>query len=241
MRPRHFVAPILAACVLASPARAQLLHYYPFTTNANDVVGGANGTLIGGAAVAGGQLVLNGTSAYVQFGTKIVPTSGSYTVALFARQTAAQPSYAELISQGFSSGPGFYIGHDPSHNIRVTDQWTVTGVPFPPVGSTAHLALTVDALTGRSRLYIDGALAATRNLAIATTTGGTNTRLGRQFDCCTEFFAGDIDELRVYGSALSRAEVAALATAVPEPSTVVLTATALLAVGGAARRRRHGA
>ncbi len=38
-----------------------------------------------GASITGGLLTLNVTSGYAQFGSQIVPTSGSYTVALWAR------------------------------------------------------------------------------------------------------------------------------------------------------------
>jgi hypothetical protein len=36
-----------------------------------------------------------------------------------------------MISQGTSGAPGFYIGHDPSHNFRFGDQFMSTGIAFP--------------------------------------------------------------------------------------------------------------
>ena len=57
-------------------------------------------------------------------------------------------SFVELISQGESLGPGFYIGHDPSGFIRVSDSWLFTGVPFGSIGVMHHYALTVDGAAG---------------------------------------------------------------------------------------------
>jgi hypothetical protein len=69
--------------VVATPsARADVVHHYPFTVDAADVVGGADGTLMDGAVVSGGVLTLDGTNDFVQIGQHIVPTSGSYTVAM---------------------------------------------------------------------------------------------------------------------------------------------------------------
>ena len=225
---------LFGTAFLASPCRGGLTHYYPFSLDASDTIGSAHGTLVDGASVNGGLLLLDGGNDYVQFGQKIVPTSGSYSVTMFARQTTPQNYYAELISQGFS-GPGFYIGHDYNGTIRVGDSWLNTGVPFPSDGEFHHIAVTVDAVAGESKLYIDGSLSATLASAISSTAGGTHTRFGNQFDFHTEFFGGTLDEVRIYDHSLTAGEIATLA--VPEPATATL---ALLVVGFAslASRRR---
>ena len=79
----------LALFLLTSSCYGDLIHYYSFTLDASDSVGGANGTLLNGASVSGGTLNLDGLDDFVQFGSKIVPTSGSYSVAMFAQQTAS--------------------------------------------------------------------------------------------------------------------------------------------------------
>jgi len=224
--------------LLTVPAHAQLLHYYPFSIDARDVVGGVNGTLVGGATVSGGMLRLNGSSAYVQFGSHIVPTSGSFTVSLLAQQTVVQTSFVEFISQGSNLGPNaFFIGLDPTRNIRAGQNWIATAVPFPAVGNSVFVTLVADASINQSMLYLNGNLAATRNFAIVGGANGQDTRLGQQFDCCPEFFGGNLDEVRIYGNALSAAEVATLVA--PEPSTYVLLASGLIVVGGIAVRRKQ--
>jgi len=233
---------VLFVLAVVSSAPASQIHFYNFNTGALDSAGTANGTLLGGATVSGGYLHLNGASAYVQCGQHIVPTSGSYTVALFAFETQPTGNYIELISQGFS-GAGFYIGHSPGGVIRVGDAWINTGVPFPSDSALHHYAVVVDGTAGTSKLYIDGALAASINIAIGTTTGGTDTRFGRQFDPFGEFFNGGIDDVRIYDNALSASEVSALAggqSQVPEPGTMVLLGTGLLGAFSYFRQHRNG-
>jgi hypothetical protein len=218
----------------ARPAQAQLIHYYPFNGNVNDAVGSANGTLLGGASVGGGTLNLDGVDDYVQFNQKIIPTAGSYSITFLARQNIAQSYFIEFISQGFSTGPGFYIGNN---DIRITDTWN-TGIGRPVIGQWNHFALVIDSINNRSQFYLNGILKASLSQAIITTNSGDNTRFGNQFSGVpSEFFNGSMDKVRVYSNALSGSEVAALAsTSAPEPTT------GLLLLGGGVlaliRRRR---
>jgi hypothetical protein len=231
---KHAFAISLAWVVGAgmSSCWGNLVHHYPFDADASDAVGGADGALVDGASVVGGVLSLDGSGDYVQLGEQIVPVSGSYSVALFALQSTAQGDNAEYISQGFGGGPGFYIGTTPGFGgtIRATDSWQNTGAAIPSIGDWHHIALTVDASGGVSRLYVDGMLSATLGAAIVTASGGTNTRFGQQFSG-SEYFAGMLDDIRVYDHALSAVEVGALA-GVPEASPLLLLgALSLIGVG----------
>lgn len=197
--------------VASAAASADLIHHYPMVGDVSDVVGNAHGTLVNGAAICDGALCLDGVDDYVQIDLKIVPRSGSYSVAMFYRQDSMQMTYVELISQGFS-GAGFYVGHDPSRRFRVTDQWgDGSAGSFPPPGDWHHLAVTVDADANLTTLYVDGQPVNTRSVAIATTDGGDSTRFGRQFDPFEEFLHGLMDDIRIYDHALSREDVAELA------------------------------
>lgn len=200
---KTIVATILFSFCICWQSNANLIHSYQFNGNANDSVGSANGTLINGATVSGGVLHLDGTNDYVQLASHIVPTSGTYSVVLTARETTPVAHYVEMISQGFSGGPGFYIGHDPSEIIRASDSWLFTGVPFPSDGNFHTFDLIVDAVAGNSKLYIDGVLDATLGFAISTTTGGDNTRFGSQFGPFGEFFGGELDNIRIYDNAIT--------------------------------------
>ena len=219
---------IMILLTLTGLGRAALIHEYTFEGNANDQVGSANGTLINGAAASNGMLSLNGVNQYVQFGSHIVPTSGSYSVALFAQETTPVAGDIEFISQGSTYAPGFYIGHNGTspEQIRVTDSWQNTSVLFPSNGLWNSYVVVVNASTSQSLLYVDGDLASTLNTAITTTTGADDTRLGRQFDPFGEYLAGNLANVQIYNNALTKTQVAAYATegptSSPEPASLLL-------------------
>lgn len=234
----------VAACMamllgsVTSANGATLAHHYDFTSGVVDLVGSENGTLFGDANVSSGRLNLDGNGDYVQFATSIIPTSGSYSVALFGQRDVNQAAFTEIISQGQSGGPGFYIGTNPAGNIRVGDLWTATGVPFGPVGSLTSYAVVVDAGAGTSKLYVNGAVVGTLATAITIGATGTATRLGRQFTSINEYFNGSLDDVRIYTGALTSQEVALIATPVPEPGTFALMAVGFLTVSALVHRRK---
>lgn len=231
-RTSALVALALGTSAAAAHAAA-LLHYYPMNGNLADAAGTADGSLFSGASIAGDYLALGGSNGYAEFDTHLVPTSGSYSVAFFARIQEFRFDYFEFISQGHSGGPGFYIGKDTGFGFRATDSWISPGIPMIAAGQWHHIALTVDAVANASTLYVDGTAVGSVPYAIATTPAGSNTRLGRQFEPYAEFFPGDLDELRIYDGALSDEEVRGLA--VPAPGTIV--GASALALAGARRRR----
>jgi hypothetical protein len=230
----------LALLSAAQAGAANLNHHYNFSAGVIDLAGFQNGTLQGGANVIGGTLNLSGSGQYAEFLTSIVPTAGSYSVALWAKGNAAPTGYTELISQGSSGGPGFYIGTDGSGTLmRAGDSWTVTGVPFGASGVWTHYALVVNAGANTTQLFVNGSLAALLPQAIGSAAGGSPTRLGRQFDPAAEYFNGSIDEVRTYDGVLSFQEVQALA-AVPEPGGAAMWLVGVAGLAGLARRRMAG-
>lgn len=87
---------------------------------------------------------------------------------------------------------------------------TVTANPSPPIGTWYHLAGVFD--QGTLKIYIDGTLRGTRQVAFNTTgsaqflTWGIGARhLGGT--SADQFFVGEIDDLQVYKRALSQVEI----------------------------------
>jgi len=190
---------------------------FSFANGFSADVGGAVGTPLGGATRSGGRLALNGSTAYVQLDRPLVQYL-DFTVALFAREAVTQPGYVEFISQGFS-GAGGYLGRDPSGIIRMSDVWNNTGVAMPNDHLEHHYAVTYQAATGFTSLYVDGQLRATQYLpANFRFRGGNFTRFGRQFDPFGEFLNGELDDVTVHGRVLSAAEIQTLARRTPDLS-----------------------
>jgi hypothetical protein len=77
-------------------------------------------------------------------------------------------------------------------------------------GQTYHVAGTYDGTT--MRLYLNGVQVATTALTGAVTQN-TNTLTIGSWDGSSEFLRGSIDEVAVYGTALSAARIAAHNTA----------------------------
>jgi|CXWL01.1.fsa_nt_gi hypothetical protein len=236
---------VTLSCALSAHA-AVLLHGYDFGSGVTDSVGGQDGTLVGAAALGDHALATDGASGYVQFASHLVPTSGSMSVAFWARQDSRSGWVTEFISQGFTGGPGFYLGHDERDHIRITDQAASTGIATGAVGSWVHYAMTVDADTPGTRLYMDGTAVFEVASAFQSGAGGTDTRLARQFGDYGEFFHGAMDDLMIYSGSLSAAEVLAMYQAgrstgpVPEPGAGALLVPGLFVMGWVVRRRGWG-
>lgn len=218
---------------------ATLIHEFAFEGNANDRVGLANATLLNEASITGGVLSLDGLNDYLEFDRKLVPTGGAaFSVAVQARSTAANTNgIVEIISQGFSGGPGFYLGYNFG-TIRLTDQFTNTSVSFPTDGLFHDYVITSEAGIG-TRLYIDGGMVFSSSSHLQPTTAGTNTRLGRQFDPYGEYFMGQIDNLKIYSGALTDTQAANAFAAVPLPAGLSLLSAAMAGLGFLGWRRKR--
>ena len=198
------------------------LHHYGFNgSDVVDSVGSAEGTLLGGAMVASGILMLDGVDGYVQFNERLIPTTGSFSVTFFARELSPTSDSMEMISQGCSYCPGFYIGYFSIPLMRVGDEWQDTGVSFPSDGLFHHY--TVTANSTETRFYIDGDLVATHP-PIHLSADGDPTRLGKQFQQYGENFHGDIEELWVFAGTLTDSEVKTLAASPLAPGVESLIA-----------------
>ena len=85
---RHFpdisVCTILVLLLLADAALAsQPTHRYSFTSDANDSIGTAHGTLLGNATITDRNLVLNGTNGCVQLPANLFTNSRSLTLEIW--------------------------------------------------------------------------------------------------------------------------------------------------------------
>ena len=212
--------------------------WWPADGNANDIVGGNHGTLVGSAAFTPGMVgdAFNLTGGHVEvlapvgldFGTDdlsidawilIPPGSPSLTATYlpivdkrdlpggaFGAQSTGYTLFlydGNLAFQLGDPGPGFYNYISPGPDLRVGGVWH-------------HVAVTVDrdSPTG-GNLYVDGAVVLNFN---PTNRPGslTNTQplfIGRHAGAPSITFVGLIDEVEIFGRALSPQEVQGISDA----------------------------
>jgi len=196
--------------------------FYPFNADARDISGLYNGTLQNGAVITnepglGNVLNLNGTSQYV-----LLPASVA-NASTFAAWVKWNGGAAWQRIFDFGAGTSAYLFLTPkagSGNLRFAITTSGNGAeqqinaPFAlPTNSWCHVAVTLDGSAGL--LYLNGVPVATNNnLAIRPwqTLARTNYVGHSQFTN-DPLFGGEISAFRIFGRALSGAEIKDLAYA----------------------------
>ncbi|WP_224368779.1 LamG-like jellyroll fold domain-containing protein [Hyalangium versicolor] len=203
----------------APEPNADLVHSYSFSTSAADSVGGAHGTLQGGAKTANGEVVLNGSSSYVSlpigntlsqlqdatFEAWVQWNGEPGTEANIFNVEGAASSYLSLRATRQGT-PLFVINSAQGDKLSVESPYK----PFP-AGVLTHVVVTIDHMTQITRLYINGLEVARSSspLTPATLGAASNSTLGYSMYGEDPFFKGSISEFRVYRTALSPTQIAA--------------------------------
>ncbi|UCD50420.1 MAG: discoidin domain-containing protein [Phycisphaerales bacterium] len=199
----------------AEPDSATLVAHYALEGNANDSSGnGYHGTEIDGVTyvvgIDGQGLQLDGLYDYIDFGTPAGWPAGlaPRTLCGWAMTTTVNPGWRWIAAYGTgATGQAMFIGlNGPSlygggygDDVMVADFWAED--------EWHHIALTYDGTT--ARLYADGVEVATeaKNWNLVP----DRAHIGRQVNDEIEFWAGVVDEVRLYNQALSLGEIAWLA------------------------------
>lgn len=223
----------------------------------------------GNGGISGESLALDGTGDYVSFaspvaGNPVLGSLTSFTVSLWLKTEAQNDAFDRLVAvfrhneDDFQFGnfqvaaaqfsfdkPGFEAqdllpGNDFNVGASVTlDQWQ-------------HFAVVVDQDANLVTLYLDGTDGAMASAAIVESDfvfsdndrvfigAGNNPTYGGGL---THFFAGFIDDVQFYDSALTGAQIDFLETnpgsTIPEPSTITLFSMAGLVGAFVAWRKRR--
>jgi chitodextrinase len=238
---------LCAATLLAVPAQAQtpngLVAAYGFEEGSGTAIGDASGRNNNGVASGttwstagkfGNALVFNGTNARVTVpNTASLQLTTSMTLEAWVFPTTAPTGWRAVVDKTVD---GYYLmaSTDNGNRPGVGGTWTdgnknVFGPSVLPVNTWTHLATTFDGTT--VRLFVNGAQVASQaQTAPLRTTTGTLQIGGDSYP--NEFFAGRIDEVRVYNRALSAAEIQAdMGVAVGTPPPPVLDTVAPTAPG----------
>lgn len=194
---------------------AALIHRWPLTVNANDVVGSLNLTNNGGVTFGPDGASFNGNSQWLS-GTIVPPPiiSMSIWVKHNAWGNTAQMAWggASSITQSgfFMQSEGAYLTHHSNSYLFVGSELNSTNFP-----SSSHvlIVMTYDGTT--LKYYRGGNLIASADKTTNTTLQ-TDFYIGRY--SVGYYMNGKELDARIYDYALSAAEVSALAAAGPNPS-----------------------
>lgn len=217
-----FALGLLSPC-LAPLAQAQvtngLILYYKLDGNANDSSpSGNNGTPANvvwtNSIVSPGfqAAVFNGSSSYIQ-GATLLPNLTSASISVWIFVTSAPTSQQMVFFDGDTlNGQDFALKVGPGRLITFVtkdDQLvTTTNLPF---NQWFHIAAVADATSDKLQLWVGGVVETNK-----TWTGSANIdhhyypQVGRLAGGSTQignYFAGSIDDVRVYDRALSASEI----------------------------------
>ena len=121
-----------------------------------------------------------------------------------ANNTASGTRYMNLLPKNGGTNLAFAISKDGYNNEQVL---TATALA---TGTWKHVAVVLS--SGQGTLYVDGAAAGSSAISLRPVDLGTidYAYLGKSQFSADPYFDGQIDEFRVYGRALSAAEIKAL-------------------------------
>lgn len=217
---------LLAAGMLHARAQTAPAFYWPLNetsgTIAHAAAGGSDGTLQGNTEWLptgghhGGALRLNGNSARVDLGPCDVMqgTGATFSIACWFKPEIVSGTERTLMAKSNGSTSADYcwslsLVNNTGARFRLRTAGTVHTVDVPPSslfsGAWYHLAATYDG--SMMRMYLNGSLVAFGNAA-----GNMDyhpempATLGNVITNTTPYF-GQLDDVRIYGSALSDAEV----------------------------------
>lgn len=220
-----------------------LLHRYSFTAGeafASDRVGGAHTTIVAGDAVTTpGALTFSGDTAagvgaetYVDLPQSAWPRGDSATFEAWITWKGAVPNGVATWQRVFDfgdqragKGNSFVaLTPDAGGGVRATfstggserEVYVITATPLPQ-NVLKHLAVVVDGERGTLSLYIDGRAQGSVKLSDKlSNVAAVNRWLGRSNYDIDPAFYGSLTEFRIYGAALSEAQVGATYAAGPD-------------------------
>ncbi|WP_336216121.1 LamG-like jellyroll fold domain-containing protein [Nonomuraea sp. LPB2021202275-12-8] len=188
-----------------------------------------NGTLKDGASwetagLAGGAVRLNGTSAFVEMPSRAIASTDSFTVTAWVKPISNVNGGCRIVlSQDDATMSGYALKHcGPGTGswqlgkVSPTNLAAGTAAHGPPatLNRWTHLAGVYDADARVLRLHVNGSVVATVDgVTLDNALGAFAVGRGRLTSGSAGFFAGAIDDVRVYGGALSDGEIRVLGTA----------------------------
>ncbi len=185
-----------------------LVSWWPGEGNANDIVGGHNGTLSGGTAfalgVVGQAFNLDGVDDSIGLGDWF--DLQDFTIAMWVKPAALQQTYANIIDNNHRYNINWVVQQEENTLNRY---YFGAGGAMPVFNLIAnkwqHLVFSHDS-SGISQAYLDGILVDSATGGPINYDGNQYLRLG-QFGAGGRNWNGQIDEVQIYNRVLSPSEI----------------------------------
>ena len=221
---------LLASLSLQASGRAEtiLVHRYSFTADASDSVGNQHGTLLGGAVIANGQVVLNGSGAYVDLPNGILSSLEGLTIEVWLTDNNSG-NWSRIFDFGNSAGGEDVAGTGTKYvflspqagNGSLRGAITITGGGAGeqilewsgvrlPAGTLKHVVWSADGASHTGRLYVDGLLVAENpSMTLRPSDLGitSNNWIGRSQFSADAYLKASLTEFRIYDGPLTTAQV----------------------------------
>jgi hypothetical protein len=207
-----------ASCV---PLQESIVHRYSFDDEGKDSVGSAHGTLMGGATVNGGALVLSGAQSgqYLDLPNGLLGSLSNATFEAWVTWTgSAGGDWQRVFDFGSSTAPEGQGGGTGNKYLFLSTRkfracYTSASPPSEiftdatlefPTTEQAHVAVVVNATAHTLSLYLNGNGVGNQPLELPLSAiSDVNNWLGRSQFGADEYFAGKIAEFRIYSAALT--------------------------------------
>ena len=214
------------------PAPPGIVAWWPAEGNANDIIGGNNGTPKGSLSYNNGEVgqafVFDGYTSFIT-----VPASASLNIGTGGGLTIEcwiNPSVTNANSPGGAGGPliewdsddtdgcEFWADADNSLYVNIKDT-SGNGHTFQTAGGVInsnvwqHVALTYDETSGQMNMYVNGNVVGSANFGNFTPQTTYPVNLGQRTGQVIgdgDTYAGMMDELSLYNRALSSNEITAI-------------------------------
>ena len=192
-----------------------LVAYFPLDGNGTDLISGANGTIYGATPAenrwgdSSKAYSFDGTDDYIEVPFQSTYSTDAFSFSLWVKPTATSSQHTSPLTFRASTR-GHILYKTPQNNwgawVGTGGSWAENVLGQIEVGNWQFIASTY--ASGSYKGYLDGDLVATISPSFSKNTSSPlRIGAGKTEGSPDFFFAGVVDEVRLYNRALSAAEV----------------------------------